>query len=146
MNYPTFFFDTNAVIEREGEMPDADFRGGCNIAGANAGGIGICTGVPDFKEQDFSFPSPPAIQRSSYIGWQDVPGVVVPTGISVGGGATGAPPTGENSLTAYLETSAEVPPDGVVDADVEGFEMVNLTGQTLPTGTRLWAVGAQPAP
>lgn len=143
MNYPTFFFDTNAVVAREAELPDADFRDGCNIAGANSNGIGIATGVINFKEEDFSFPAAPEIQRSSYIGWQSIPGVVVPTGISVGGGAEGAPPTGSNSVTAHLETAAEVAPEGLVDT-VEGFEMVNLTGETIPAGTRLWAVGAQP--
>lgn len=149
INYPTFFADSNAIASREGETwplteaGDPSFTDGCNLAGSNANGIGFGSGVVNFKEQDYPIPSPNAIQRSSYIGYQEVDGVVTPTAISAGGGSAGDPPTGPNSLITPVTAAAQVLPGAVVET-VETFDFTNQTGETLEAGDRVFGIAANP--
>jgi hypothetical protein len=141
MNYPVFYFDSNAVDVREAEMPDADFRGGMNIA-CNSGGVGFATDNPNFKVQDYPIPSPNAIQRSGYIGGVGgVPGVVSNTAMSVGGGSLGNPPTGANSLITPVTASGAVAPGATVES-VGGFAFTNASSKTLASGDRVFGVAA----
>lgn len=143
-NLPTFFGDSNAIAVREGEFtnPETSFFNGANLPASCSGGLGICTGEINFKEQDFTKPDPETVQRSSYIGWQSVPGVVVPTGVSIGGGAE-PPSTGPNSLTAHIEAVGTVAP-GALIAIVDAFDFLNLTDKTLEAGDIAWGVAANP--
>ena len=150
-NYATLFFDTNAVVAAEARSPNADFRNGMNGAASCAPGIGFASGELNFKEQDYPIPATNVIQRSSYIGWQDVEGVIAPTAITAGAPTSGAGPTsgrgetpaGSNALITPVLAAGAVVDGGDVET-VGGFIFTNQTGETLQAGDRVFGVAANP--
>jgi len=125
-NLATFFVDDAAVALREAEVPDADWVDGMNRGGSNACGIGINTGDYDPKESDWPRPDPTFIQTSQIIGgtanYIDMQSL--PTG-------------GDTVNTAFVQADAPVAPDAVIGV-VEGVEVYNRTGKTVPAGAWVW--------
>lgn len=125
---PQYFIDSALISARQVEVPDADWDGGVNRGASNAPRLGVSTVQIDPKVQDWSRPPAPQRQlvRSQVIaGAQSAIFVIDPT-------------FGDNSLTGFQQADADIPPDGVMPP-IEGFTLINRTGQTIPAGS--WAFG-----
>lgn len=130
-NAASYYVDS--ANRRTSEVPNASWTNGCNDAGSNAPGIGVCTGVPNPKDSDWKKPAtnPTVVQVSQQIG-------KTKTGLFVKDPAT----AGDNEVTAFMFTTGSVAADASVGT-VAGFTMRNRTGETLASGATVWAVGDQ---
>lgn len=130
-NLPTYFKDSAEVAAREAESPNADWTGGVNQTNCQPG-VGINTGNYDPKVEDWpdsNFNGANAIPypgESQYIGLD--PGanslIEVVQGADV------------NDTVEFVVAQQDTAPDAGLG--VAGAEPLNRTGQTVPTGSRVW--------
>jgi len=114
------YFDSTHKAERQTEVPTADFDGGCNNGNGVGSCIGVCTGIYDFNEQNFSYGDADYVQ-SQYIGHTKSSAVAIRDSV-VGG-----------SSQFIASTAADTAPgDGFVTG------LLNLTGKTVPAGSRVF--------
>ena len=118
------YFDSTHKAAREAEVPMADFDGGCNTGIGVGNCVGVCTGIYDFSEQNFSLGDAAYVQ-SQYIG--HVKGSAVAIRDFVVGGSSQFIPS----------TAADTDPgDGFLTG------LLNLTGKTVPAGSRVFGFRA----
>ena len=114
------YFDSTHKADREAEVPTADFDGGCNLGCSVGSCVGVCTGIFDFNEQNFGYGNNDYVQ-AQYIG-QNKSSAVAIKDFVVGG-----------SSQFIASTAADTAPgDGFVTG------LLNLTGKTVPAGSRVF--------
>ena len=128
-NFPTGYRDSTEQTARAIEVPDADFTGGLNPGGSNAPGIGVCTGVADFKDTDWQVPATHVIADSQLIG-KDLSGIEAIDNQT-------DPDNPDPGIVALVTTLGVVAIDGII-ASASGFAMLNKTGAELPAGVSAW--------
>lgn len=91
-NSPTYFIDGTATTARALDVPDADWMGGCNLAGSCAMGVGIATDVANLTGDPTGWTlldqdgDPRTPQGSQHIGGTGLGGTYPSSGGSVGKG------------------------------------------------------------
>jgi len=129
MNYPSTFRDSAVIAIREAEVPDADFSGGAN-SGSNCGGLGVATQEHGFKHQDFSQSTPEVLVKSQYIGG-------VQSGVEI------LAPNDDVGIVALMLAGGDVVADAVIGV-VEGFDMANVSGETILAGELCFGANTNP--
>jgi hypothetical protein len=118
------YFDSTHKTAREGEVPTADFDGGCNLGCSVGNCVGVSTGIFDFNEQNFSLGDAAYVQ-AQYIG-QNKGSAVAIRDFVVGGSSQFIP-----------STAADTDPgDGFITG------LLNLTGKMVPAGSRVFGFRA----
>lgn len=130
-NLATYYIDSTARTPREAQVPDADWTGGMNTGASNAPGVGINTGSYNPKESDWPRPAVEVIQDSQIIGGD-------PSGVFAVDATFG-----DTALVAFVQATAPVLANGVI-AVVDGFDIINRTGATVPEDAWLWGVADNP--
>ncbi len=124
-NLTTFFQDSTLRAAREPEVPLASFENGMNPAASCAPGVGINTG--DYAPKESDWPHIKGLGESQQLG-EDISGINVDDVL------------GPNTIIGFAPATAETAPDGVINADVEGWSSINRTGKTIPAGEWAWGV------
>jgi len=128
-NLPTYTLNAVAVAALDDNYPAGQFEGGMNL-GSNSGNIGICTGVADPKESDFSRVEDTAAHPTQHIGGNGLAvGATTDFPLKVVNGAD------INNTVAFVEAGGAVAIDAVIDATTGAR---NRTGQALVSGDWAW--------
>ena len=124
-NAASTYYNSAHKLEREGEVPSADFDGGCNNAGGTGACVGVCSGFPNFPEQNFSYIDTDTV-LSQYVG----AGQGAPTDA-----VTAIMDFVLDGVFRYMVANGTVAPgDGVIPG------VINETGETLVLGDRVFAI------
>jgi hypothetical protein len=115
------YFDSTHKAARKAEVPTADFDGAANLGISS--GVGVCTGVFNFSEDNFSYGQYEYVQ-SQYIGQNEGSATIV---------RDGNLPQG---TTQFVKSAVADTAPG--DAFETG--LLNLTGFTVPMGGRAFGV------
>jgi len=135
-NIITYGINDTTVTARSAEVTAADWSGGLNLGGSNAPGVGINTGAPDPKPQDWSLLDQEENERT-------------PQGTQhIGGNALGDGDDSTMDVKAYISESDDNDTLSFVTAAQEtvdgaglgpgGADPINRTGITVDAGQNCW--------
>lgn len=135
INIPTYCLSTATVGTLQPLTPDADWEGGMNQGGSNAPGVGINTGNPGPKLDDWTLLDQAGAARnpqtSQHLGGNGLGDgsdtAVVNLLANQGQGAD------INDTLSFVQTIAQVAPGGDL-----GGGTINRTGQTVESGVNCW--------
>ena len=135
-NLPSYTLREDTVTARESEVPDASFSDGMNLGGSNAGGIGINTGAPDPKVEDWTTLDQDENARDPQIS-QHIGGNALGSGSESESAPIRAVQDADiNDTLSFVVVAADAA-DGV-GMGPGNTDPINRTGEDVVIGQRVW--------